>query len=36
VVIGAFSDKKVKAVLNVKKNEVWLYIMPVGKPSSVK
>jgi len=36
VVIGAFSDKKVKAVLIVKEDEMPLYIMPVGKPSSGK
>ncbi|MFC1516828.1 SagB/ThcOx family dehydrogenase [Thermodesulfobacteriota bacterium] len=36
VVIGAFSDKKVKAVLNVKEDEMPLYLMPVGKPSSGK
>lgn len=33
VVIGAFSDRKVKTVLNIKEDEAPLYIMPVGKPS---
>jgi SagB-type dehydrogenase family enzyme len=31
VVIGAFQDDSVKGVLNLPKNEVPLYIMPVGR-----
>ncbi len=32
VVVGAFSDEDIKSLLNLKKEETPLYIIPIGKP----